>query len=518
MWDARISSDMEHITLTCNNLNSNLQSASDLEYVNLILKRTTHSKLDPIEIKIRVKAKHLRTVTRTIRKPFAKFRSSKGISNFTIAADSQYFVISFLIDSFKDNFLFDNTLKTLEQLLPSFETIQEHIPRFLNPDKATVQQMLKPELGSLRKDFERSAENNQNKFVFLSARQSEARLRERYNFGTSIYNMFGSILSYGNSEEALIDDLIDTLSNMQQEYLNTKFLTYNDKDDTIWLSKYSIDLLKNQTEKNVEDVAKAKAALDVKTALEAVQTNGSHSSNSGMEHTQIRGYGLYNLVALLWKCCKDANDSSNGFMKGVSFADATKALIHGIANGARGNNRNYDKGQDEDEYEDDLGYFDYPCCDQGCYNFLFAAMLGIFPEVEIKFDLNETFVAYLKPEIICILLSYSPNLEVAKDYIKTWNGVANQKKTPGFNVFESAVLLKLPNLKASFLAEYCKGYEELICYIEDDLERIFYTTHQATGLSYLEVITLSEEDLVNEWKKGHPVQHVKSDKRIRLHA
>lgn len=245
---------------------------------------------------------------------------------------------------------------------------------------------------------------------------------------------------------------------------------------------------------------RASLCFDLIVTLKALGGDSIYYNNNYLQRTKIAGYGMRNIVALIWHSIIMANRNNN-FCKGASFNDALAALIHGIANGVRGNNRNYN------DESDDLDLEDKPACDVGKYNNLISSMLGILPEVQIYYNYLDLLNYELKKELYSILLQHEFSL--AAEIIGFWSAPTeptdeNIRSSASFVIYKSFVEQAkqiLPNMLPHFLQQNFAHDPELMNKINSEIKAHDKMTQETTGISFIESITLTTSDLFTLWSE-----------------
>lgn len=393
--------------------------------------------------------------------------------------------------------------------------------------------------------FEAHADNNMRPTVFSSARKSELALRAKYNFPAPMYSFEYNAISddedliagdtgsdtgdedneydvshYDATENTLIRTFSKFLYRKANALITSGFLEheyFDDPSSNIILSQKAFDILSYETiDSRREDFTTASYALDLSAAINALNKYGSHSHNGHMKQTRIVGYGMRNLVALLWHCCLEANKHTiRGFMPGVTQNDAINALVHGIAEGARGGNRN----KNDNSEGDDLGYKDLRVCDQGRYNSLFAAFLGIFPEVNIIYDYSDCLLIHLKQKLLTALVKYPAvgNMETATQYITYWNNGTNEEDNQDFINFVAQMQQDFPSMLQEFINTFFDPIDdEMRTAVNLDINKHIAEIEAANlETSYIESVSINATDLQAAWEKEMVAS---SSKRMKLQA
>lgn len=255
------------------------------------------------------------------------------------------------------------------------------------------------------------------------------------------------------------------------------------------VSEYLFNILRDANRKILhEDLNLARDTFDLLTTIRALEPGGSHSHNRDMHQTKIIGYGMRNMVALMWHAAVAARNNPELFAIGASFNDAVNALICGIANGARGKNRN------EDNENDNLSYNDLQTCDMGRYNSLLLEFTGIFPQINIVYSCLDLMLLEFKREIIFILINFEPGYVAARNLLLAWNG--NIAPLPRSEDFKDLVISRYQDLRDNFLDNVCAHDPRLKTKVSEDLRKDEAKMNaSALGFHLIEQVTLSEEDL-----------------------
>jgi hypothetical protein len=311
----------------------------------------------------------------------------------------------------------------------------------------------------------------------------------------------GQNMQYATEENDLINEFTTHLEGLRNKMFESGEVVIN--NGNFEPSAPMLNILRAATEaashgcEKPANLDRAQYCMDVLVAIRAIYPEGSYASNSDMHLTKIYGYGLRNIVALLWHCIKTAASASPvRFMKGVTIDMAIEALIHGIANGARGKNRDEDSGIDNLEDEDERS------CDMGRYNSLISAMQGIFAEVEIKYDYLELFMLELKKELYHLLLDITGD-----DYITALGLITNwSSKEPvpvhQYTNFVKIAKEKFPAMQTKFLDTIFANDPEYKGYVSKGLNNFIRDMElQGFGISFIEQISLSTEEYTAYWRK-----------------
>lgn len=462
----------------------------------------------------------------------------------------------------KDRLGLNDVIELLNNGIRDFHIIKEHLPDILQITKQMTIDDQKQHQKEHSGRFERYVENTMTATTHASIRLSERELREKYNFPAPVisdadvdvdddssehtlplylnddaryqndynedeeiendlddelYDDLDEVQNHRASECSIISNLMDQLYDLQDKYIDTNFIkldpTWDDSESMILTSR-AIDLLSTTPKSpfNIDDIDSAKNALNVMAALRAISYAGSHYKNNGMKHTGINGYGMRNLVALIWHSCMKA-DSSNNLPNGVTLNDALLALAKGIADGARGGNRNRDSF-------DDLKV-DAQTCDQGKYNSLFSAMLGIFPEIKIDFDYTDTLLQSLKSEIIREIVAHAKDNSEAKELLKIWLGEQTDDTSKSYKQLCKKINVRFPQMIELFIdSQYPVDSIELRAKIKYQINKdIKDISEKSFGISYIESVSPTHQMLDEAWDKTHHPKEGNSNKnckRVRM--
>lgn len=238
--------------------------------------------------------------------------------------------------------------------------------------------------------------------------------------------------------------------------------SYNDTTQDLKLSKENPEIY--------VDLIQARRALDIWAALQELHSRKCHMQRYNMEKTGIIGYGLHEVIALLWHSIKEAQKTDN-LNAGVDIDEALYALVHGIANAARGKNR--DTPGATDNY-DDLSPVSDSKCDQGCYNSLLHSMLGILTQVEIVYSYMERFSIFLQKEVCKQLISYTNDIELARMYLNIWLGHSKDRSS-GYEHFVQSVKEEFPEMVKRFIEDNSNTTVEakrLKQYLKEEIKKV----------------------------------------------
>ncbi len=462
---------------------------------------------------------------------------------------------------------FNSIIKILEDKMHDFpsQIKTTRIPEFLNPPR----QVIVATAATIRRKRAKSLENHADSNMFgviVTAMLSEQNLRRMYNFPAPNYSRIHNYeppavladyeedlpavlyedcqpSNYSAAENQAINDLTQRLVGLAQELVNKDYLSF--VEGQFALSDSTIYLLKNyhQSDEHIheelwseenEDLAtvifsddeaplsiqkdKTRLAQDVLTALRALKVSddpevtphGSHSHNGLMSKTKIKGYGIRNVIALLWHACMLSHIVQPSGKNGLLNFDPSENLesrrrnfleimARAIANGARGGNRNLVAGFNTTFYEN-MSAKDEPVCGQGQYNFAFDAFHNVLSGIELIYDVPDLFLNDVKQFIYRKIYEATKDLALAKQFIKVWNGndrfplsLRNQALYDGF---KRSVRDELQNFKDEFVQRFARGNLEFKQIIDEDLK---FHIGEGEALYALLEYPLNENDLVIMW-------------------
>jgi len=498
-----------------------------------------------------------------------KFSSITPSAQYSIHGPNHQ--IKFIIITKTNLYLLNQVIALLRQSISDFAAIEANIIKLISPKKALIISTARVHQQDAVARVERNFENNQRASVFITALQSTMKLRAKYNFPCPNYEdeitplvpfdinnpeaaaIAASIRAddidqydydehdinkYTPGENTLIASLIEKLESIKTKMLNDGYLEtksiidsvsedpddhFADSDDEVdesretkvVISELSRRLLTSPSAEDSErSIERARTAFNVITSLNALAPGGSHSHNGAMEQSRITGYGMRNLVALMWKCCLETDEvddesdrdelseSDNLFMKGITYKDSFKALIRGIASGARGKNRN-----DDDNSEDDLEEIDKRACDKGRVNALVEAFNGILPDVHIVYEITQLMLNHFESEIIHLLLARSEvvDFETANNYLDIWLGNQRNKAYKQYSVFEQQAIAEFPNMLHRLLTSMGADSHALRRSLKKELdEEITRVESNGVGFKYIEQVSPKHRALKVEWDLLHP--------------
>jgi hypothetical protein len=455
---------------------------------------------------------------------------------------------------------FTRAIDVLRSSINDFGPIESSLTNIIKPSKFGVLQTSKAMQNNFVTAVEKLVDNTQRACVFTSARKSELLLRERFEFEmpdyqiTEVEEIAFSVddpeavaiaaavadadaeaydyaehdtSEYSDEENNLIESLLQRLNKIQDDFISRDYLeeiTLQEEDgpvNIIWITDKSKTLInlseaekqakiaavKLGAESDEEEIKKiynkihnANFALDICAAIRALSSGGSHSHNGNMAQTKITGYGMRNVVALMWHACLEARKESSGFMENTNFHQAFQALVHGIADGARGKNRN-------DGEEDNLQPKDLRVCDQGRYNSLISSLNGFLKEINITYDILELLLSQLKTEILMLLVADESifNLDTAHQYLNLWLGYDTSEPPVAYVEFRQIVNSEFDNMKSRFLDKFCSHSPELRAAVakelNDDMVKI-----QASSMgcfSFIDQVSPTHEELDQLWFEYH---------------
>ena len=288
--------------------------------------------------------------------------------------------------------------------------------------------------------FNINNENTMERIVHLTAIESEKKVREAVDF------LVKNSSSYKELEDHLIEEFTNTLKKIANPEANI--------------------------------------------ALRSLQV-GMHSNNITPSFTNIKGYGMRNIVALYYKAIIE-----NYLCEGTSESDAINALIKGISDARRGGNRNNDTGIDDGDETD------HPTCGQGHYNKMAECLVSAVKDVELIFDIQSAVYkqigTYLAKELLVKDCSSIDKYAI----MQYWNGYIEQQSLPENkqNIYNNFVTTSCNEKKFheninNYLSREFK-HDELIDFIKQAINNQINSLGSINKL--LTLVNLDEE-IVNQY-------------------
>jgi hypothetical protein len=514
MWGIILSHSTENSTLICTNPD---RKAENIGFVKLVYKHN-----DKVDFYLDVKQEK----SDALAYRFLAHIKEDDDSVATAFEDRHDRRLEFSISvANNDLSAFNQAINILRQEIKDFTPIENQLIPFILPSKEAIAHSFKMHRDRFVRRQEAQVENNMRASVFTTARNSEAKLRAAFGFPAPNYgfeipaepNVTMELEDfvteeYSSVENKLIDSLNEYLMSKLEDLLEEDYVEYaNDSEfgTDLKLTAVSIEVLTAKRPHNFtnEEIETAKFALDLIATIRALELGGSHSHNRRMHHTEIKGYGMRNIVALMWHCCQKAKKTPHAnFIAGVTFDDAFAVLIRGVANGARGGNRNLK------DSADNLELYDKRICDQGRYNYLIAAFLGILPQVEIVFDICGPLLKEIQEQILIQLIADPTviNYKTAILFLDTWLGKNKNPTLPlGYQAFTLRV--KSPaNLGAminGFLDKFCSHDPCLKARVKKQIDdEVALVERSLFGMSYLEQVSPTHAQLTALWQEKMSLQ------------
>jgi len=520
MWNVALKQTSESATtMLCDN--------SDPQQSGIILIKLVYKYEQGVEFTVNVTDQKVSSIAAQLSSIIEEVSSNEALFGFTL---------TFSVVLKTNLYMFNQVVAKLRNEIQDFAPIEAGLSVLIAANKITVINTNRLHQQAAVAQIEDDVDNNQRASVFISALKSSQLLRVRCNFPNPEYEsdidsvgqvntqdpeavaMAAAAMAviqeeydyaehdvneYTEEENYWINSLIDQLNRDKERLIERGFLTIDG------LSDLSKRLLANPTfSDRDEDIEKANFALNVIASLRALAPGGSHSHNGAMVQSKITGYGMRNVVALMWKCCMvtyeyDATKPADGhsFLPGVKYLVVLAALVRGIADGARGKNRN------EDQIGDNLAEEDLRACDRGRFNALIEAFNTIVKEVEIIYEITDLLLNDLKREIILKLVKHNSvkDYEKAKLYLDIWHGRKSKAGNRGYMDFERQVKQAFPGMITQFLAKTCAHAPVYQAELRRELNReIKRVEDQSLGFSFIEQVSPTEELLREQWDLVYP--------------
>ena len=508
MWGIILNHAETYSTLVCTNPDRSQ------EYIFLV--KFVYKHRDNVEFYIHTDVSRVDALQRRVLAELNEAIDSTSVEYAAESSDTNVILV-FTIPTTDNNFTyFQQAIEILRSEIVDFTAFEKQIPNFIQPTRQAIINSIQLQRTKFVIEAERIVDNNMRASVFVSARASELRLRAKYNFPCPNYGVEPDAdcdsadedfvaETYSVRENALIADFSKALMRKQEWLIKEKYLKYNTSSDSgpdILLTERAKLLIRQpmSTDPKVnKERDTAKFALDVMASVRALGYGGTHSHNRRMRKTKIPGYGMRNIVALLWLCCKEADKyTPKRYVRDITFRTAFDMLVRGIADGKRGGNRNFVTG-------DNLHESDKRVCDQGRYNYMLTAFLGILPEVQIVFDITDMLVQDLQRQILQKLIQDESviNYKTAIEYLDRWLGRNPSEKPEGYLNFEAQFKprAELDAMVDVFLTNFCSHDLSLKEQVKQQInEEIAKTEKFSMGLTYLEQLSPTHEQLQKLWE------------------
>ncbi len=464
------------------------------------------------------------------------FTNTPSAINISIAIQTQIYWLNAVLDILEDNvdrlakktWLVGTSMEN--HSLAYFSVARRAMQAIVQPSRDVILQSRNIDSLHQLRATERRKENVMDIALLESAIASEARLRQQFDFPSPNYvwcrksrirsteTEFAGLEDYAEESDAdineshvdvelfsedentLIEDFIDLLQQKIDALIRHGHIKV-DEARGYWLTDKSIAALSGTpTNNELERVTQNRSirALNSITALRALQPNGSYSHNNPLTDINLYGYGLRNLVALLYRCCRAAKHDATILCPNTKYYDAIDALIAGIANGARGKNRQDDA--------DNLLPDDLQVCIQGRYGALIAAFDTIFPGVNIVYNYREPLLYELKREVIRILIAHAANdLATATNYVNLWATTHADQTNTRYNAFVEQTKKEFPAMLRRALLKFVPEDDNRRAKLHDAVEREARECREKFNMTYIEMISISQEELSTEWQLAHRV-------------
>jgi hypothetical protein len=298
------------------------------------------------------------------------------------------------------------------------------------------------------------SENTMATIPHISLKRSENILRETLNFAAPDYDLnapkttdhdsgnsprdkyFANYANYLPQENFLMAKLCLELTMLQAKYIASGILIKDAEqqytiavDDQKLFNDYRLYLANDLRDSSGHLIELEIASLDRARLIEkafntAVAVRALNPSSKisryvsndpeRVTHVDLPGHGLRNITALLY----EAINHTGLLCTYVTRQDALEALISGIAEGYRGDNRNKTTIRDTNGVDDFLE--DNPSCGKGNYNALLSAFIGVLKDVSMIDSVVEEFLSFAKEMVLQHIVGATTKLSTAKQYLNFW--------------------------------------------------------------------------------------------------
>lgn len=379
-----------------------------------------------------------------------------------------------------DYYILNNILQIIYQYAPQLKVIQSKLPWLIAVSKSSIIRTNSVAREHAAGEFENHVENVMSSFLLGSAIESELRLRQIYQLPTDM------------QDDTVILTMVEELTTIQNSLISEGFLKHQENsilNINVILTEHTKNLFQNQNSNtDLKSIEKMQLALEITPAIRSV-INGIYSRDS--EH-----FKLLNLAIFFYSVCQQAASNTNGFMPGVTYNDAIRALVKGLYSGQRQKNINNDTNIDN--LQTDLS-----ACYHGSYVELVEAFNGILPQVNIFYDYIGILLEDLKYDIVNILMKTPDiNLPTATTYLNIWEGKQAEpdNKQEQYYSFKQEVLDAFHYMINDYLSKHFNNCMSLMERMRGELNKhINDMKNSSYSENYIELVIPSLTHLQKAW-------------------